>query len=88
MLFYVEIAYTDGEEGYVLGCKTPSVSLEALCESMGINIIGHTLGIGGERVDSDTKISKSCRVEIYPPLRINPIERRKRLVQAKRKNKR
>lgn len=84
MKYYVEIAYCIKGRGVVLGCKTEAKTILFLCQEMGIDCTGLKVGIDGEAVFWDHKIDRPCRIELYPSLKISPIERRKRLVLAKK----
>lgn len=84
-MYYVEIAYCDQDKGFVFGYKTKAQSIQSLYQELNLTISNITVGINGEIVDWDYWIDKKCRIEFYPELRVDPIEKRKRLVAAKRK---
>lgn len=85
-MFYVEIAYFE-EEGIVLGCMSSETTVSELCVKMGISTENYIVGVDGLAVPLEHRITASCRIELYPPLQINPMERRKRIVEIKRKRK-
>lgn len=87
MKYYVEIAYCIDNRGVVLGCKTLAKSVLSLCQEMGLECKNISVGVDGEEVSWDYEICKSCRIELYPSLKVSPIERRKRLVLTKRNRK-
>lgn len=84
MMFYVEIAYFQNE-GKVFGFMSSERKVSDICKEMGIDTGNMVIGVDGEEVPSDHVIKSSCRIELYPPLQIDPKERRERIVETKRK---
>lgn len=84
---YIEIAYCDKDEGYIFGLRTEAKSIGEILQMCKIERNDCVIGIKGELVDEDTVIDQDCRIELFPPLRIDPIEKRKRLVETRRKKR-
>ena len=85
--YYIEIAYCDADRGYVCGIKIPpEKTVLAILQMCQIEAADCAVGINGQAVSLDTVVTEDCRIELYPPLQIDPIEKRKRLVAVRRKN--
>lgn len=84
MKYYVEIAYTEDGKGILLCQQFTSQSIASILAYLEIEHTG-AVGVDGKMVSVSYQIHQSCRIELYPALKVDPIEKRKRLVEHRRK---
>lgn len=87
MTYYVEVAYTENNQGLLCGWKFEKQSIRSILAFLNIPL-KNSVGVDGKIVDLEYVIDKNCRIAVYPDLRIDPIEKRKRLVENKRRKSR
>jgi putative ubiquitin-RnfH superfamily antitoxin RatB of RatAB toxin-antitoxin module len=84
----IEVALPDGAVYTVLGVDLPpgSTALDAL-RACGADPDNMALGVFGRSVEADTPLADGDRLEVYPPLRVDPKTARQRRALATRKNR-
>ena len=86
-LNYIEVAYFKEGAGHLLGVKVPAgMSVEGILKHCDIDN-AHGVGVWGKMVELNHVPKDQDRIEIYPPLQIDPREKRRRLVESKRRKK-
>ena len=79
---YIEVALFD-KEARVFTVAFEAPVLQDILDMVDISP-NHTVGVNGELQSKDYRLTSGDRVEIYPPLQIDPKEKRRRLVERKR----
>jgi putative ubiquitin-RnfH superfamily antitoxin RatB of RatAB toxin-antitoxin module len=82
---YVEVAYSSGVEGKVCGLHVGPATVEEVLLLCQIPYQGYDIGINGTLVSLDTPIKDADRIELYPPLRVDPKTKRIRLVERRKR---
>lgn len=79
---YIEVALCD-KEARVFTVAFEAPILQDVLDMVNIPH-SHMVGVNGELQSKDYRLTSGDRVEIYPPLQIDPKEKRRRLVERKR----
>ena len=84
----IEVALPDGADYIVRGVDLPpgSTALDAL-RACGTDPDNMALGVFGRPVQADTPLRDGDRLEVYPPLRVDPKTARQRRALAAQKNR-
>lgn len=84
---YVEIAYLV-EEGIILGVRcAPQTTVAQLLDECGIPHQGFDVGIHQKLVSLSDTVKDGDRIELYPPLQVDPKQKRRRLVEHRKQYK-
>lgn len=82
---YIEVAYYDGVSGLLFGLKVDQgFNAGQVLDFCGIDYKHYKLGVRGENINSDHVLQDGDRVELYPALRVDPREKRRRLEERRK----
>lgn len=82
---YVEVAYYS-EEGVVLGLQVEESTVKEVLDYISVAYVDCKVGVNGKEVDLNHQLSSGDRIEIYPPLKVDPKVKRRRLVANRKKH--
>ncbi len=84
---YVEVVYL-GEEGTVFGVQcSPKITVQQLLDDCGVSYQGLEIGIHQRLVSLSDTVKDGDRVELYSPLQVDPKQKRRRLVEHRKRYK-
>ena len=83
---YVEVSYFDGE-GVIFGIRCQPISVRQLLEMCGIDYTNSTIGKQQKVVGLDYIVADGDQIALYPPLRVDPKQKRRRLVESKKQHR-
>jgi putative ubiquitin-RnfH superfamily antitoxin RatB of RatAB toxin-antitoxin module len=93
MSLHVEVVYAEAELQHLVNVELAegATIADAVAKAMdcaefkGLNVTGLRVGIFGKLADPATPVADGDRVEIYRPLKIDPMQARRRRAVAKAK---
>ena len=84
---YVEVAWYDGITGCICGLKIGKITVSEALKLLELEYTDSGVGVNGQLVACDHVLSEGDRIEVYPPLLVDPKEKRRRLLERRSNNK-
>ncbi|MCP8352073.1 RnfH family protein [Candidatus Synchoanobacter obligatus] len=84
---YVEVAWYDGHTGCICGLQVGLVTVAEALRILELEFIESYVGVNGKLVAGDYLLNEGDRIALYPPLLVDPKEKRRRLLERRSNNK-